>query len=110
MTESRQSSAARPALTPVPSPRGRGVIARRLIQLCVLLLLGAIINVVVAWSCSLWSPIVLGLTNLLPTSGWESQWTGVGFGLNITAFDVPHRQEQTWKSGWPARSLRYSLT
>src|SRR5207244_1616189 len=49
MTESQPTTAAQSALTPNPSPKGRGGLARRLIKLCVFVLAGAIINVAVAW-------------------------------------------------------------
>jgi hypothetical protein len=109
MTESQLTTAARSALTPNPSPKGRGGLKRRLLKLGLWLLLGAIINVAVAWGCA-----AFGRTARWPTPKQEStpflvEWRGLGLQRksSTTYNDDSGRWETVClhKAGWPMLSL-----
>ena len=90
---------------------------RRLITVAILLLAGAVVNVVVAWGCAAWSPFPMR-AGLSVASQWPGQvpetWppprasVGSSFGTKVTHFTSgnwkgPH--VQVFAAGWPLRAL-----
>ncbi len=102
---------------------------RRLFKLVLFLLLGAIVNVAVAWECALWSQIAVHWNTsttrwerLVPDS-WpppssESSWRGFGVDIRQTVSWSPTPKEgkgssgisgwfqvDIYRAGWPFRSM-----
>ena len=105
----------------------RGTVRRIITRVCIFLLLGAIVNVAVAWGCALWTPRRFeDYRGYLDNSLIETRWSDIV--VQFPPYQDLHAHEkhfighsylhvgcltttgiaqnhQQWRSGWPGRSF-----
>src|SRR5262245_28744872 len=109
---------------PLQPPPTRGRMKRRIAKLTVLLVLGAIINVAVAWGCAAWGSSPLQSANrvdcvskawpIAVPNDWKTPRSGSkyhGFGSDVVfvvgqeTLDPP--ELLMFRAGWPTRSMSW---
>src|SRR5262245_48888088 len=70
---------------------------------------GAIVNVAVAWACSVWVPLgsikAFGVDADFDPINPSATTMGSGFGFHIEAWGHTNNQTGSWRCGWPAWSM-----